>query len=247
MLPTINLGPLVIPSASLVYILGIWLALAVTEKAAAHLDLDVPWTYNLATIGLASGFIAARVAFVAVHWDAYRQNLIGIVWPLTSGFNVWAGLLVACAAAFFYGRARNLPVGETLDALAPGLIVAFMTISAADFLAGPGYGVQADLPWSVSLFGILRHPVQIYELLGAALALVAWRAYRERRDFGGQLFLIAMAVFSAGRLFVDAYRANAALTPGGYHTVQIVALAALVGAMILLMRNGTTVETEPSQ
>ncbi len=236
MLPTINLGPLVISSASLVYIVGIWLSLLAVEKAASLLNLNVPWTYNLATLGLVSGFVAARLAFVAMYWDAYRDNLLGIIWPLTGGFNVWAGLLAGCFAAFFYGRARNLETGPTLDALAPGLLVGFMTISLADFLGGPGYGVETDAPWAISLFGVPRHPVQIYELAVGLLAIGAWLAYRKKTEFGGQLFLIATAVFSAGRLIVDAYRANAFLTQGGYHVVQIIALVVLLGAMALLMR-----------
>lgn len=239
MLPTINVGPLVISSASLVYIIGVWLALLAVEKAAAHLELNVPWTYNLATIGLASGFVAARLAFVATYWSAYRDNLLGIIWPLTSGFNLWAGLLVGCFAAFFYGRARNLEPRSTLDALVPGLLIGFMTVSLADFLGGPGYGVETDLPWAISLFGIERHPVQIYELLAGILAMGTWLTYRSKVDFSGQLFLIATAVYSAGRLIVDAYRANAILTDGGYHIVQLVALIVLMSAILLLMRYST--------
>lgn len=239
MLPTINVGPLVISSASLVYILGIWIALLAIEKAAGLLKLHVPWTYNLATIGLAGGFVAARLAFVATYWNAYRENLLGIVWPLTSGFNLWAGLLVGCFAAFFYLRARNLEPWATLDALAPGLLVGLMTISLADFLGGPGYGVQTDLPWTISLFGIQRHPVQIYELLVGIVALGTWSIYHKRADFSGQLFLIATVVYSAGRLLVDAYRANAIVTDGGYHAVQLVSLLVVLCAMVILMRNST--------
>lgn len=236
MLPTLNIGPLVLPTANLVAILGIWLGLVTTEKAAERLQLHVPWTYNLATIALAAGFIGARLAFVATHWNAYRQNLLGIIWPLTSGFDPWAGLLVALLAAVFYGRARRLHAWTTLDALAPGILVGFMTISLADFLAGPGYGIEADLPWSISLFGIRRHPVQLYELLVAVVALLAWLHHRPRRVFPGQLFLLSAALYSAGRLFVDAFRANPMLTEGGFHVVQLVALVVLVAALLLLMR-----------
>ena len=246
MLPTISIGPLTLPTASLVYILGIWLTLATTEKGAARLNLHVPATYNLATVALASGFIAGRLFFVATHWSAYRQNPLGIVWPLTGGYNIWAGLLIGLVAAFFYARARQLPAGETLDALAPAIIVGFMTVSLSDFLAGPGYGVEADLPWSISLFGIQRHPVQVYELLTAVAALFAWLAYSSRRMFDGQLFLIAAAIFSAGRLLVDAYRADAMLTADGYHVVQILSLFVLLSALFLLMRGSTAPTIELS-
>lgn len=244
MLPTLNIGPLVIPTANLIHILGIWLALVSVEKAAARLKLHVPWTYNLAAIALAGGFIAARLVFVANHWTAFRQNLLGIVWPLTSGFNLWAGLAIGIAAAFFYARARRLPAGATADALTPGILIGFMTISLADFLAGPGFGIEADLPWSITLFGIQRHPVQLYELLVALVALLAWTRFHRKRTFPGQRFLASTALFSAGRLFVDAYRANPLLTAGGLHVVQLLAFAVLVATLLLLMRNSTSVTSE---
>ena len=151
MLPTVNLGPLVIPTAGLVYILGIWTALSAVERAAARLGQPVAATYNLAVTGLAAGFVGARLTFVALHWQAYAQQPLGIIWPLTSGFSPEAGLLIGVAAAFFYGRAQRLPLAATLDALAPGLLVALLAVSLADFLAGPGYGIADDLPWSINV------------------------------------------------------------------------------------------------
>ncbi len=242
MLPTISLGPIVLPTSPLVTIAGIWLALLAVEKAAERLGLNASRTYNLAALALLCGFVVARAAFVAAHWTAYRQNLLGIIWPLTGGYTVWVGLFVAFWAAFFYGRAHRLPAGDTLDALAPGLLMGAATLSVADFLAGPGYGKEADLPWSIVLFGISRHPVQIYEL-GVALAAIAlWLLAQPQRSFSGQLFLLAAIVFSAGRLVVDAYRADALLTADGYHILQIGALAVLILAMTLLMLRTPAIE-----
>lgn len=234
MYPTLDIGPLVIPTAGLVYILGLWLALSAVERAALRLGLHVPATYTLAVTGVAAGFAGARLVFVALHWPAYSDNLLGIVWPLTTGFHLGAGLFIGAAAAFFYGRLRQLPPGSTLDALAPGIVVALMSISLADFLAGPGYGEQADLLWSISLFGIRRHPVQLYEIAAAATALLAWQWMLRRRRMPGQLFLVSAAVYSAGRLLSDAYRANAPLIGGGYHAIQIISLAVLLISLFFL-------------
>jgi phosphatidylglycerol:prolipoprotein diacylglycerol transferase len=236
MLPTLEIGSLVLPTAGLVYIVGIWVSLTLVERAANALDADAGAIYGVATTALISGFVSARLFFVATHWDAYRQNPLGIIWPLTSGFNWWAALLLGFAGAFFYARARRLQAGVTLDALAPGVVLALMTISLADFLAGPGYGELADLPWSVSLFGISRHPVQLYELLVGLAALLAWRYALSWRTAPGQLFLVTVAVYSAGRLLVDAYRANAWLLSGGYHVLQILSLGVLLISLLLLVR-----------
>jgi phosphatidylglycerol:prolipoprotein diacylglycerol transferase len=237
MFPVLSLGPLVIPTAGLVYIIGAWVALSIVERAARALDLDAESTYGVGAIAVAAGFIGARLVFVALHWTAYRENLSGIVWPLTSGYSLWGGLFFALVAAFFYGRAKQLALAPTLDALAPGLLAGFLVISLADFLGGPGYGTITTLPFGINVFGIRRHPVQLYEILIGIVALLTWRWSLSRRMFDGQLFLLTVAVYTGGRLFVDAFRANAWLTPGGFHVVQIISLVVLMVCVFLLGRN----------
>ncbi|MBE2220722.1 MAG: prolipoprotein diacylglyceryl transferase [Anaerolineae bacterium] len=248
MFPTINIGPFVFPTAGIVYLLGAYVALTLIERAAKRLALNVEATYGVAVVGLLVGIVAARLAFVAEYWASFSQNLIGIIWPLTSGYTVWAGLFFGVAAAFFYGRYKNLPLWPTLDALTPGLLTALIALSLADFLAGPGYGTLTSMPWGMSVFGIRRHPVQVYEIVLGVAALGVWWLVVKRGAPAGQPFLLAFALYSAGRLFLDAYRDNALLTADGYHIVQIVALALLVGCLVLLARQTTrSVEPKPTE
>lgn len=236
MYPTVTIGPLVLPSAGLVYIIGAWVALSVVERSAKKLGLEADTTYTMAAITIAAGFIGARLLFVIFHWPAYQNNLIGIIWPLTSGFNLWGGLFFALSAGLLYGRAKQLPLMASLDALAPGLLVGFMAISLADFLSGPGYGTETDFLLGINLFGIRRHAVQIYEILVATVAIIVWLVAFDHRQFDGQLFLMTTVVYTAGRLFVDAFRANTPLTSNGYHIVQIISLVFLLACVYLLGR-----------
>ena len=239
MFPTINIGPFVFPTAGIVYLVGAYLALTLIERAAKRLELNVEVTYGAAVVGLLVGIVAARLAFVAEYWASFSQNLLSIIWPLTSGYNVGAGLFFGVAAAFFYGRYKQLPLWPTLDALTPGLLTAFITISLADFLAGPGYGTLTSMPWGISVFGIRRHPVQLYEIVLGLAALGVWWLVVKRRPSAGQPFLLALVLYSTGRLFLDAYRDNAWLTAAGYHIVQIIALAVMLGCLILLAQQAT--------
>lgn len=236
MYPTLSIGPLAIPTAPLVYLIGIWVSLTVVERAARKLKLNVEATYSAAAIALAAGFIGARVAFVVFHWPAYRNNLSGLLWPLTSGYELWGGLVIALVSAFFFSRARGLPVLPTLDAVSPGLISGLIAISIADFLGGPGYGTESEILWAIDVFGIKRHPVQVYEIVIGLVSLATWRYLVDKRPFPGQLFLATIAVYSAGRLFVDAYRANAWLSTSGFHIVQIMSLIILLTAVFFLGR-----------
>jgi len=47
----------------------------------------------------------------------------------------------------------------------------------------------------------------------------------------GRPFWVAAAVYSAGRLFIDAFRDNVPVVGDGYHLIQIVSLALLLVAL----------------
>lgn len=234
MIPSINIGPLAIPTAGLLYIFGAYICLEIIEKTAVRLKQNATDIYTLGVLTLAAGIVGARLVFVTEYWAAFRQSLLSIIWPLNTGYNVWAGVFIGAAAGFFYARAKRLPPAATADALLPGLLVGFLVISLADFLAGPGYGTISRLPWAISQFGIKRHPVQIYEILLAVLALLVWWRVTGKPYRAGVPFLMATAVYAAGRLFTDAYRANTLLLPNGLHLWQIVAFGVLVTVVFLL-------------
>jgi phosphatidylglycerol:prolipoprotein diacylglycerol transferase len=238
MLPYLNLGPLGLPTAPLIYLAGAWLALYAVDRAARRLGQAAEPVYALATVALLAGFIGARLLFVLLHWSSYDDNLLGIIWPLTSGYNAAGGAVIAAAAAFFYGRWRRLPLWPPLDALAPGLLIFLMAVSLADFLGGAGYGSLTAMPWGIDQFGVRRHAVQLYEVAAGAAALGVWWAATSssRKGPAGRAFLLAVAVYAAGRLFVDAFKETTPLTSGGFHILQIVALITMLLVLILLAR-----------
>jgi len=252
MLPYLNIGPIGLPTAPLLYLLGIWLALYAVDRAARRLGHDPESHYALASVALLGGFIGARLVFVLLHWSSYDDNLLGIVWPLTSGYNAVGGVLIGLAAGFFYGRWRGLALRSALDVLMPGAIVFLMAVSLAEFLGGAGYGSLTSLPWGIDQFGVRRHAVQLYEVLVGVAALVAWWAVSAPADLGrpvrsyraGRPFLVAAAIYAAGRLFVDAFKETTPLVGGGFHLVQIASLVVLVAVLFVLARLSAMETTE---
>lgn len=241
MLPYINLGPFRFPTAPLLYIFGAWLALFTVDRAARRLGEDNETLYALAATTLISGFVGARLTFVLLHWSSFDDNLLGILWPLNSGYSGFGGVVIAAAAAYFYARWKRIPLRTALDALAPGIIVWLIIASLADFLGGPGYGTLTDVPWGVSQFGVRRHPVQLYEIVVGLLALGAWWMATRPGKHGlpGRPFLMSATVYSGGRLFVEAFRDNAWTTAGGLHVIQIISLVVMLVCLLLLARLST--------
>ncbi|VAW43390.1 hypothetical protein MNBD_CHLOROFLEXI01-5335 [hydrothermal vent metagenome] len=238
MFPTLNIGGAVFPTAGLVIILGIWLSLSLVERSADRLKQNRELVYGVAATAVFAGFIGARLTFVVQLWSAFSNNLLSIIWPLNNGYNLWGGIIIGLVGAFFYARAKQLRPLPTLDALIPGLVLGLMVVSLADFLGGPGYGSLTAVPWSIAQYGVRRHPVQLYELLVGGLALFTWwRVTQQANDDAGRPFLFTIAVYSAGRLLVDAFRDNALIVGDGYHLVQIASLLILLAALFQISRS----------
>jgi len=238
MFPTLSLGGLSIPTSGLIYIVGIWLLLIFVERSAKLAGRSADNYYNLAVVILVAGFVGARAIFVATYWSAFQENLTGIVWPLTSGFNLLGGAVAATAAGLLYGRSKRMELARTVDVLAPAAVVALIVIGLADLLAGPGYGTATDMPWGVVIWRVRRHPVQLYEIMVSFVALHLWLRTIRSDARSGTAAVIAGAVSSTGLLLFERYRANAAVVTGGYHVAQAVALIILLICLysVLMLR-----------
>ncbi|HSH01272.1 MAG TPA: prolipoprotein diacylglyceryl transferase family protein [Anaerolineae bacterium] len=237
MLPTISLGPIVIPTGIFTYLVGIWLALTIIERNAPYFNLDPTRLYNLAAISLGTGFVGARLTFIFLYWSAFADNPLALIWPLTNGFSFTGGLFFTIAGGFFYQRYHQMAWPESINPLIPGLIVLLATASLADFVAGPGIGTETAVPWAIDLFGIQRHPVQLYELLTAILALIIFYLNRGQRPFSLYPALLTTATYSTGRLITDAFHANPPLIGDGWHTIQLISLITLLISLALLAMN----------
>jgi prolipoprotein diacylglyceryltransferase len=118
---------------------------------------------------------------------------------------------------------------STGDAWAVALPTAQAVGRIGCLLHGCCYGAPADLPWSVVLGGVPRHPAPLYEaFLDVLLAL--WLAtIRDRPRPAGHLFRIYLVGYATIRFVVEAFRGDPHRVLGPLTLVQWVCLAAIVG------------------
>ena len=233
MFPVIRLGPLTLQVRGLILLAAFWVASDVAGRAAKRLGLRDDDVANLAFLSLIFGLIGARLGYVIQYWSVYRTDL-GAIFALN--FNTLspvAGLIVGCAAAIGYARRRGIANRRLLDVLTPGLIIFAAGLALADLASGDGYGAPTTLPWAIDLWGELRHPTQVYDLLAAVIiGFVVWRA---SRPFDGARFGLFMALYAAARLLLETFHGDSA-TVADIRVVQIWSLIALVVALWLLHR-----------
>lgn len=188
-------------------ILGVGVALILQRVMLPHegVAVDVPLWVPLAA--LASGLVAAKGWYAALHPGPWRQAMLG-GWAV-DGFLVAAPVVaVAILVAF------NLPVGAFLDAVTPGLFVAVAIGRIGCFLAGCCAGRATSSRWGIAssdrMIFARRIPAQILEaaagLLIAAVSMTVILGHLPHID--GSVFIGALGVYFLARQFLLRVRAE---------------------------------------
>ncbi len=242
MFPVIHIGPLSIQARGLILLAAFWLAAEAAERSARRLGLRGDVVNSLALIAAAAGLIGARLGYVLEHWPAYQSDPGAIVALNFNTLSPLAGVVTGVLAATWYARRKGVANRLLLDALTPGFIVFAGGLALADVASGDAYGSPSALPWAIELWGAPRHPAQIYQLI--AVIVIGLVVLKTRRAFDGARFGLFVVLYSASRLFIEAFRGDSE-TIGGLRTAQLWSLLVLLIMLVLLRRwaRSTAAET----
>ncbi|HXF83501.1 MAG TPA: prolipoprotein diacylglyceryl transferase family protein, partial [bacterium] len=107
-----------------------------------------------------------------------------------------------------------------------------------NFMNGELYGDPTTLPWGVTFPGVPapRHPLQLYEMVFAAIILAVTLPRAARRRFPGEMFWLVLTLTSIGRILLDLLRSEDRVL--GVLTLGMIpaALLAIAGGWILLTK-----------
>lgn len=242
MLPILQIGPAVIQSFILALLVALWLGTYLTERECKRRNLDGNEAWNVVALAVVATVLSARLVFVLQNWSVYANDLAPIVSLTPNALSLDYGALMGIIVAYAYVRWRKIPLARFADALAPGALIAIAMIAFGQFLSGDAYGMPTDLPWAVSFWGERLHPVQLYDAFAALLGWVIVTRFHPR--FDGQRALVAIAWYSAARLFIDAFRSEALLIGEGYRVNQIIVLSVLLLALGMMGKANEVQKTD---
>jgi phosphatidylglycerol:prolipoprotein diacylglycerol transferase len=240
MYPTLLIGTVAIPTYPLLMLLALWAGLWLAAWRASRQGLDGDHIYNAGLYGLIVGIIGARLWFVLSHWENYADNLSQALSLSRSALAVPEGVIIAGLAALIYLQRNNVPLGDFVDAAAPGMALAVIIGNTGALLGGQTLGLPTALPWGIEMNGMVRHPFPLYHALAAALILAGllsgiskWRPWP-----GVQLWLFII-FYSLSWLLLEIFRARPYIIGNGYLAGQVSALIALVVALAVMAYNFT--------
>lgn len=234
MVQSISLGPLAIPTTPLFAMLAAMIALDIAARYGRRLQLPADEVWNTGMIALVACLIVARLWNVLHFWDVYLDEPRLILSLRPSGF-VWsAGMAGGLIAAYVWMIVKALDPVKTAISFGVGVTVGWIVQSFSNYLTGNLLGAISDLPWAMPYFDDLRHPVAIYEGLGAALLWLLILQFG-RLDQPGRTFWGTLLGWSVLLLITRAFVEESA-TVAGFRTVQVVALMVGLLASWILAR-----------
>jgi prolipoprotein diacylglyceryl transferase len=243
----LSIGPLDLRAYGLMIALGVivavWLLGRRLTAAGAGTSDDAS---SIGIWGVVGGLVGARLYHVATEWDRFADDLGRIPQIWKGGLGIPGGLALGIAAGVWRSRRLGLSTPAVLTAAAPAIPLAQAIGRWGNWFNQELYGRATDLPWALSVdpahlpagveAGTTFHPTFLYESLwNLALAAALIWVDRTRPLSGGRLMALYVAGYGVGRFWVEGLRIDPADSLAGLRWNQWVALAAVIGAVVVLV------------
>ncbi|NIZ89940.1 prolipoprotein diacylglyceryl transferase [Kineococcus rubinsiae] len=249
-----HLGPLPVRAYALCIIAGIVVAVWIAERRFQARGGRADFILDMAVWAVPFGIVGARIYHVVTSPQAYFGEGGDPVRALKiwdGGLGIWGAIAAGVLGAWIAARRAGYRFAPVADAAAPALLVAQALGRWGNWFNNELYGRATDLPWALTIHrwdaaegrAVLGadgapevlgtfHPTFLYEslwCLAAAVVLVLLdRRYRLRH---GQVFLLYVVLYCAGRSWFEALRIDDANHILGLRVNTWVAAIVLLAAL----------------
>jgi phosphatidylglycerol:prolipoprotein diacylglycerol transferase len=236
MYPLVRIGPVNLSSGGLLLLLAIVVGTTLMERTARRRNgtalADQSSRITFPT--LVGALIGGRLWYGLLNWDLYGTNP-GLFLALRITDLAWPGALTGgILAAWLWCRWHTYDALAVADAATLGLLPAQVVACVGLLLSGEALGIPTRLPWGIDLFGVTRHPTQIYLALVALLSYLALVRSPHRTWPPGRLFMAYLGIQGVTLLLLEPLRADSLLLPYGIRTAQVAGLVWLLAALVWL-------------
>lgn len=188
---------------------------------------------------LLGGLLGARLFYVFFHAGEFAGAPLEVLRVWRGGLMWQGGLLGGVLAGVVYFRRKKIPLGAAADLLAPGVALGQAFGRIGCFFAGCCYGAVCRWPWAVTFHapdslaprGVPLHPTQLYDAAANFFIAAALWFWGRRPGFAGGRGRLAfgyLALASAARLGMEAFRDDARGLLGPFNATTVLAVVLLL-------------------
>lgn len=237
-------GP--IPWYSALIVSGILLALWLAGREERRLGLPRDTVVDLALVAVPCGIVGARLYYVAMTWDLFRDDPLSILYIWEGGIAIYGAVIGGALGAWVYARRKKLPFLTLMDMAAPGLLLAQAIGRWGNYFNMEAYGPEiTNAAFQFFPVGVLipqdgtyvwHMATFFYESMWNLAGFGALWALRGRQRQPGGVLCWYMLIYGSGRFIIEQLREDS-LYLGGLRVSQYVSLIlCMAAAGVLLWR-----------
>lgn len=223
-----------INSYGLLIAIGVLIAGYMFIKRGKEKEYNEEYLFDLAMIGVVSGFLGAKILFIIVEIKKIINDP-SILLKIGEGFVVYGGIIGGALGVFFYCKYRKWNILEILDLAVPSLAIGQGFGRIGCFLAGCCYGIETnsflgvEFPIdSLAPSGVHLHPTQLYSSVFDFALCIILLIYSKRNRDKGTVFALYIIIYSIGRFAVEFLRNDPRGNVGILSTSQFISIATFI-------------------
>ena len=192
-----------------------------------------------------AAIIGARLYYVVFNYSIYKDNFWDVFKIWKGGIAVYGSIIGAIIGVLIYCRVKKTPIAPYLDVGAFGLLIGQAIGRWGNFINREAYGAETNVFCRMGLTDasgstIYVHPTFLYESLWNVLGFILLHFYSKRfkRRYDGQIFVMYIAWYGLGRMFIEGLRTDSLyLFSTGIRVSQLLAALSFFAALGFLVGN----------
>lgn len=184
--------------------------------------------------------ICARIYYVALSWDSFRDNPADIFLIHKGGIAIYGAVLGGILGAYIFSKRRKLLMGRLMDMLTPALVLGQAIGRWGNFFNQEAYGGLITNPaWQffpmgvyIKALGEWHYATFFYESVWCLLVFAALMLTRRRYTHVGDVLAWYAALYGAERAIVEGMRTDS-LYFGSVRVSQLLSVMMLLAVLTL--------------
>ncbi len=237
--------------------LGLVLAVIYCFRRMKKFGIDDDRANDVLFFGFIGAVIGARLYYVFMSWDNYKNDLSEIFAIRDGGLAIYGGIIGALLFGAITAKIRKVRLLPLLDLTGMGFLIGQAVGRWGNFFNHECFGCNTTLPWgmtspriqaelSANAYSISEltgmtvdpslpvHPCFLYESLWCILGFILLHLYSKRRKFDGELFFMYIGWYGLGRMFIEGLRTDS-LMVGHLRISQLVAGICVIVSIVCIL------------
>jgi len=196
--------------------------------------------------GVPLGIVGARIYYVVFFGNYHTLAEMVKIWE--GGLAIYGGIIAAVITVIVVCRVKKIPWLAVMDIISFGFLIGQSIGRWGNFMNREAFGYETDIfcRMGLTLNGttVYVHPTFLYESLWNLLGFIGLHIFSKRaeRKFDGQYFLMYIAWYGLGRVWIEGLRTDSLYIAGsGIRVSQLIAgvtFLAAIALIVLILRSG---------